>query len=99
MHRPEAKNAIGKDLLRGFRNAIEDVSKDSSANVVLIRSSVPKVFCAGADLKVNEWTLLFSFFTVRLFDFAYQVPVKSEKYAKYLGCKKVVSFLLKNFNC
>lgn len=54
LHRPEAKNAIGKDLLRGFRNAIEDVSKDSSANVVLIRSSVPKVFCAGADLKERK---------------------------------------------
>lgn len=47
------KNAIGKDLLRGFKNALEEISTDSSAHVMLIRSSVPKVFCAGADLKVK----------------------------------------------
>lgn len=53
LDRPERKNAIGKDFLRGFQQCLEDISKDSSANVVLIRSLVPKVFCAGADLKVN----------------------------------------------
>ncbi|XP_024026877.1 probable enoyl-CoA hydratase 2, mitochondrial isoform X2 [Morus notabilis] len=51
LDRPETKNAIGKDLLRGFKNALEEISTDSSAHVMLIRSSVPKVFCAGADLK------------------------------------------------
>uniref|UniRef100_A0A803PP96 Uncharacterized protein n=1 Tax=Cannabis sativa TaxID=3483 RepID=A0A803PP96_CANSA len=47
----ERRNAIGKDFLRGFKECLEAVSKDSSANVVLIRSLVPNVFCAGADLK------------------------------------------------
>ncbi|PON64589.1 Crotonase superfamily [Parasponia andersonii] len=51
LDRPERKNAIGKDFLRGFQESLEEISKDSSANVILIRSLVPKVFCAGADLK------------------------------------------------
>ncbi|KAL9681089.1 hypothetical protein QQ045_012870 [Rhodiola kirilowii] len=51
LDRPEAKNAIGKEMLRGFKHHLEMISKDTSANVVLLRSWVPKVFCAGADLK------------------------------------------------
>ncbi|CAM8941134.1 unnamed protein product [Rhodiola kirilowii] len=51
LDRPEAKNAIGKEMLRGFKHHLEMISKDASANVVLLRSWVPKVFCAGADLK------------------------------------------------
>ncbi|XP_023551726.1 probable enoyl-CoA hydratase 2, mitochondrial isoform X3 [Cucurbita pepo subsp. pepo] len=49
--RPEVKNAIDKDMLRGLRHAFESVDSDPSANVMMICSSVPKVFCAGADLK------------------------------------------------
>ncbi|PON65116.1 Crotonase superfamily [Trema orientale] len=56
LDRPERKNAIGKDFLRGFQESLEEISKDSSANVILIRSFVPKVFCAGADLKVRRVT-------------------------------------------
>ena len=52
LDRPEAKNAIGNDMLRGLRHAFEAIDRDSSAHVVMISSSVPKVFCAGADLKV-----------------------------------------------
>ncbi|WVZ74386.1 hypothetical protein U9M48_022571 [Paspalum notatum var. saurae] len=51
LERPEAKNAIGKEMLRGLRSAIEEVDADAAATVVLVASSVPKVFCAGADLK------------------------------------------------
>ncbi|GAV58605.1 ECH domain-containing protein [Cephalotus follicularis] len=54
LDRPDVKNAINKDMLRGLQNTFEAVSKDSSANVVMICSSVPKVFCAGADLKERK---------------------------------------------
>ncbi|GMJ06092.1 hypothetical protein like AT4G16800 [Hibiscus trionum] len=54
LDRPEAKNAIGNDMLRGLRRAFEDIGQDSSARVVMISSSVPKVFCAGADLKERK---------------------------------------------
>ncbi|KAJ4712670.1 Methylglutaconyl-CoA hydratase [Melia azedarach] len=51
LNRPAARNALGTDLLRGLKHTFEAISEDSSANVAMICSSVPKVFCAGADLK------------------------------------------------
>ncbi|KAL2340624.1 hypothetical protein Fmac_008564 [Flemingia macrophylla] len=51
LDRPEAKNAIGKEMLRGLRHAFELINQNSYANVAMISSSVPGVFCAGADLK------------------------------------------------
>ncbi|XP_026662955.2 probable enoyl-CoA hydratase 2, mitochondrial isoform X3 [Phoenix dactylifera] len=51
LDRGEAKNAIGKEMLKGLQNALEVINGDSSANVVMVCSSVPRVFCAGADLK------------------------------------------------
>ncbi|PKA50287.1 1,4-Dihydroxy-2-naphthoyl-CoA synthase, peroxisomal [Apostasia shenzhenica] len=54
LERAEAKNSIGKEMLWGLRSAVEEIDTDSSAKVVLIRSSVPKVFCAGADLKERK---------------------------------------------
>ncbi|KAI5417604.1 probable enoyl-CoA hydratase 2, mitochondrial [Lathyrus oleraceus] len=51
LDRPEAKNAIGKEMLRGLSNVFELINQNSDANVAMIRSSVPGVFCAGADLK------------------------------------------------
>ncbi|KAK2989699.1 hypothetical protein RJ640_012920 [Escallonia rubra] len=52
--RPEAKNAIGNDMLRGLQHSFEAINKDSSAKVLMINSSVPRVFCAGADLKERK---------------------------------------------
>ncbi|XP_074591728.1 putative enoyl-CoA hydratase 2, mitochondrial isoform X2 [Curcuma longa] len=54
LDRPEAKNAIGKAMLRGLQNALETIGNDSSTNVVVVSSSVPRVFCAGADLKERK---------------------------------------------
>lgn len=54
MDRPEAKNAIGKEMLSGLQYAFDTIYRDSSASVVMLRSAVPKVFCAGADLKVQD---------------------------------------------
>ncbi|GER47901.1 methylglutaconyl-CoA hydratase [Striga asiatica] len=51
LERPGTKNAIGKDMLRGLQYTFEAVNKDHTARVMMICSSVPKVFCAGADLK------------------------------------------------
>ncbi|GAB2274208.1 hypothetical protein Dimus_008975 [Dionaea muscipula] len=54
LQRPKAKNSIGKDMLRGLQCSFEMVNKDSSANVMMICSLVPQVFCAGADLKERK---------------------------------------------
>ncbi|KAK4315123.1 hypothetical protein Pmani_013636 [Petrolisthes manimaculis] len=51
INRPAAKNAISKNLLKEFKEAIDDVQHDRNVRVVLLRSLVPGVFCAGADLK------------------------------------------------
>lgn len=51
LERPEAKNALGRQLLQEIVEALSAVEGDSSVRVVLLHSLVPGVFCAGADLK------------------------------------------------
>lgn len=51
MNRPQAKNAISKNLLAGFYEAIENVKYDRHSRVIIVKSDVPNAFCAGADLK------------------------------------------------
>ncbi|XP_051193530.1 probable enoyl-CoA hydratase 2, mitochondrial [Lolium perenne] len=51
LERPEVKNAINWELMRRLRGAIGKIEADATAKVVLVASSVPGVFCAGADLK------------------------------------------------
>jgi methylglutaconyl-CoA hydratase len=58
LERPEARNAIGKEMLKGLRSAMDKVEADPTANVLLLASSVPKAFCAGADLKVPPARLI-----------------------------------------
>ncbi|XP_073020276.1 probable enoyl-CoA hydratase 2, mitochondrial [Primulina eburnea] len=54
LERPETKNAIGRDMLKRLEHTFEAVNKDNTAKVLMISSSVPKVFCAGADLKERK---------------------------------------------
>lgn len=51
LDRPGAMNAIGNDTLKYLQRIIKTLNEDSSARVVILCSSLPKVFCAGADLK------------------------------------------------
>ncbi|KAJ1820654.1 hypothetical protein GGH91_003326 [Coemansia sp. RSA 2671] len=51
LHRPKAKNALSRSLVSDFRRALEEIRSDREARVVILRSTVPGVFCAGADLK------------------------------------------------
>lgn len=50
-NRPKAKNALSRDLVYRFLNSLETVRDDPSVRVVILRSLVPQIFCAGADLK------------------------------------------------
>ncbi|CAO2819519.1 unnamed protein product [Amaranthus hypochondriacus] len=54
LDRPGSKNAIGKDMLRGLQHNLDIINKDLSSKALIISSSVPKVFCAGADLKERK---------------------------------------------
>ena len=51
LDRPATKNALGKELIKQFREALTELQFDSSARVVMVASKVPGAFCSGADLK------------------------------------------------
>lgn len=51
LNRPEAKNALNRTLASEFFRAIDSVKYDRNVRVLVLRSMVPGIFCAGADLK------------------------------------------------
>ncbi|WP_306591573.1 enoyl-CoA hydratase-related protein [Geothrix sp. 21YS21S-4] len=51
LDRPAAKNALGRQLLAEFRQALAGFRADPAVRIVLAHSLVSGVFCAGADLK------------------------------------------------
>jgi methylglutaconyl-CoA hydratase len=51
LNRPEAKNALNQNLTADFFSAIDAVKYDKNVRVLIVRSMVPGIFCAGADLK------------------------------------------------
>ncbi|XP_029285141.1 enoyl-CoA hydratase domain-containing protein 2, mitochondrial [Cottoperca gobio] len=51
MCRPKARNALGYVFVSEMKLLMYRLSHDSAARVVVFRSLVPGVFCAGADLK------------------------------------------------
>jgi len=50
LNRPRSKNAISLRLLQEFRECLDQVHFDSSVRVLILQSSTPGSFCAGADL-------------------------------------------------
>ncbi|XP_012256747.1 methylglutaconyl-CoA hydratase, mitochondrial [Athalia rosae] len=50
LNRPESKNALGKSLVAQFYESLATIKADNNIRTVIVRSMVPKVFCAGADL-------------------------------------------------
>lgn len=50
-NRPEQKNALSVSLVKELSRAIDKIQYENIARVVIVRSMVPKIFCAGADLK------------------------------------------------
>ncbi|CAL1592878.1 unnamed protein product [Knipowitschia caucasica] len=51
MRRQKARNALGHAFVLQMRELVSSLSSDTTARVVVFRSLVPGVFCAGADLK------------------------------------------------
>ncbi|XP_054902577.1 enoyl-CoA hydratase domain-containing protein 2, mitochondrial [Poeciliopsis prolifica] len=51
MCRHRARNALGHTFVSQMRELVSTLSHDSAVRVVIFRSLVPGVFCAGADLK------------------------------------------------
>lgn len=50
-NRPQAKNALSRDLVSQLLDSLEAIRYDPGVRVVILRSMVPGIFCAGADLK------------------------------------------------
>ncbi|KAL2719326.1 hypothetical protein V1478_010788 [Vespula squamosa] len=51
LNRPNTRNAFGKNLVLQLNNTISTIKQDDKLRVLIIRSLVPFVFCAGADLR------------------------------------------------
>jgi len=45
--RHAAKNALSRKMLTEFQDALDSVRYDPNARVVILKSVVPRVFCAG----------------------------------------------------
>jgi len=54
INRPAQKNALSKNLFRLFVSHVETLSNDNNVRAIILRSIVPRVFCAGADLKERK---------------------------------------------
>ncbi|XP_046580849.1 methylglutaconyl-CoA hydratase, mitochondrial-like isoform X1 [Haliotis rubra] len=51
MRRFKARNSMGRNIIQMMIDGLEEVKFDTSIRALIIRSEVPGVFCAGADLK------------------------------------------------
>merc|ERR1719414_2178932 len=51
LNRPEAKNSFSKNLVAQLCDAVDAVRFDTNARFVILKSTSPGIFCAGADLK------------------------------------------------
>lgn len=50
-NRPEASNAVSRDLLSSFLKHLQEISMSHFIRVLFLQGAGDKVFCAGADLK------------------------------------------------
>jgi enoyl-CoA hydratase/carnithine racemase len=58
LDRPEALNALTMPMVRAIHAALEGHVADAGVEVIVIRSSTPKAFCAGGDMRrIGEQTL------------------------------------------
>lgn len=51
LNRPATRNALGQTLVNQLNDAISCIKEDTKLRVLIVRSLVPKIFCAGADLR------------------------------------------------
>ena len=58
MNRPEARNALSKDLRDGIREGLTRFREDAEAKVLVLTGSGDKAFSAGGDLKEMAETQL-----------------------------------------
>jgi len=69
LDRPEALNSLSHEMISDIHGALRAHEQDSSVEVIVIRSSSSRAFCAGGDMKATrllaideEWEKLNRFF-------------------------------------
>lgn len=51
MHSPKDLNALSQTMILELTQALSQLNTDPQVNVIVIRSELNKIFCAGADIK------------------------------------------------
>ncbi|XP_073734291.1 methylglutaconyl-CoA hydratase, mitochondrial isoform X4 [Callorhinus ursinus] len=51
INRAYAKNSFSKNLIKMLSKAVDALKSDKKVRTIIVRSEVPGIFCAGADLK------------------------------------------------
>ncbi len=51
INRPEARNAITFDVIRGLHAGIDELEADPSVRVIVLTGAGDKAFCAGGDMR------------------------------------------------
>lgn len=54
LNRPAAKNAMSMNLMKCIEETIDALDENKAVRCVVLHSLVPKIFCAGADLKERK---------------------------------------------
>lgn len=54
LNRPEGKNSFSRGLVESFSSILADLKRDNQSRVVILKSTTPGIFCAGADLKERK---------------------------------------------
>ncbi|CAM9176410.1 unnamed protein product [Ectocarpus fasciculatus] len=54
LNRVEGKNSMSKAMIAEFNLLVDELKVDTQIRAVVLTSAVPKVFCAGADLKERK---------------------------------------------
>ena len=54
LNRPEAMNALNRDLFNELRRRIEDVEADPEIKVAVVQGAGKRAFCVGVDLKERQ---------------------------------------------
>jgi 2-(1,2-epoxy-1,2-dihydrophenyl)acetyl-CoA isomerase len=63
LNRPEAFNALSREIMEGLLSSLEQAALDPSIGCVVVRGAGDKAFCAGGDVKAmaagrnHDWTI------------------------------------------
>src|SRR6201995_1072437 len=51
LNRPDAMNALNRDMMQGLTDALEEAAGSRDIGCVVVRGAGEKAFCAGGDVK------------------------------------------------